>query len=152
MNIEVCYSSKNQGMEVEIISSESIKPSSFPPYVHLKSFKLSILDQLSPFTYTSLVFFYTLKQSNDPLHLSHALKTSLSKALSEFYLLAGAIKGHTQILANALGALFQVAKVYGAMSEFLNQPSFESLSQLIPFRSAPIISSSTMEPSKIQPY
>ncbi|KGN53106.1 stemmadenine O-acetyltransferase [Cucumis sativus] len=138
-------------MEVEIISSETIKPSSFPQSLHLKSFKLSVLDQLSPFTYTSLVFFYTLNNeelSNEDtaLHLSQPLKTSLSKALSaDFYLLAGTIKHNKQILANGVGALYQVARVQGAMSKVLNQPSFESLSQLLPFRSLQIMSSSTKE-------
>lgn len=146
---------KPKGMEVEIISSETIKPSSFPQSLHLKSFKLSVLDQLSPFTYTSLVFFYTLNNeelSNEDtaLHLSQPLKTSLSKALSaDFYLLAGTIKHNKQILANGVGALYQVARVQGAMSKVLNQPSFESLSQLLPFRSLQIMSSSTKEASKI---
>ncbi|XP_022955993.1 salutaridinol 7-O-acetyltransferase-like [Cucurbita moschata] len=132
-------------MEVEIISSETIKPSSFPP--SLRSLKLSVLDQLSPFTYTSLVFFYSLKHSHVPLHLSHPLKASLSHALSDFYLLAGAIKDNTHILDNGVGALFQVARVHRTMPEFLNQPSFESLSQLIPFRYVQTRSLSTMEPS-----
>ncbi|KAL0547293.1 hypothetical protein IC582_017223 [Cucumis melo] len=136
-------------MEVEIISSETIKPSSFPQSLHLKSFKLSVLDQLSPFSYTSLVFFYTLnnEESNyDTLHyLSQPLKTSLSKALSDFYLLAGTIKDNKQILADGVGALYRVARVHGAMSKFFNQPSFESLSQLLPFRSVQIMPSSTME-------
>ncbi|XP_022145192.1 vinorine synthase-like [Momordica charantia] len=131
---------KKKAMEVEIISTETITPSSSPPSLHLKFFKLSLLDQLSPFTYTSLVFFYALDATHDDLLLSDGLKTSLSKALTEFYLLAGAVENNTEILGNGVGALFQTARVHGAMLEFLKQSSFESLSRLIPYQSVPSLS------------
>ena len=44
-------------MDVDIISREIIKPSS-PAIHHIKPFKLSLLDQITPTTYASLILFY----------------------------------------------------------------------------------------------
>ncbi|KAL0380054.1 UNVERIFIED_CONTAM: Vinorine synthase [Sesamum angustifolium] len=81
---------------VHVISKELIKPSS-PTPDHLKTVKLSVLDQLTPPVYISLLFFYEadelkgLASSSDPAQICHHLKQSLSKTLTSFYPLAGKI-------------------------------------------------------------
>ncbi|KAL0397401.1 UNVERIFIED_CONTAM: Stemmadenine O-acetyltransferase [Sesamum calycinum] len=81
---------------VHVISKELIKPSS-PTPDHLKTVKLSVLDQLTPPVYISLIFFYEadelkgLASSTDQAQICHHLKQSLSKTLTSFYPLAGKI-------------------------------------------------------------
>ncbi|KAI3936678.1 hypothetical protein MKX01_034107 [Papaver californicum] len=46
-------------MKVEVVSREIIKPS-YPTPHHLKSFKLSLLDQLSPPFHVPFIFYYPI--------------------------------------------------------------------------------------------
>ena len=75
--------------KVEIIKRETIKPSS-PTPSHLKTYKLSLLDQLTPVVYVNIVFFYPKNEITFE-QKSHQLKKSLSKSLTRFYALAGRI-------------------------------------------------------------
>lgn len=80
---------------VEITSRKIIKPSSPTPY-HLKTLKLSLLDQLFPPTlYGPLVFLYTNHWHGADFvsKASKRLQESLSKTLVLFYPLAGRLKG-----------------------------------------------------------
>ncbi|KAK8977606.1 hypothetical protein V6N11_013391 [Hibiscus sabdariffa] len=67
-----------------------IKPSSSKLHL-LKPFKLSLLDQLSPKTYSSIILFYTKPGDS---HFSDQLKQSLSKALTQFYPVSGRLKNN----------------------------------------------------------
>ena len=60
--LKINLSGKKMKMDVDIISTEITKPSS-PAIHHLKPFKLSVLDQLSPTTYAPLILFVRLKIS-----------------------------------------------------------------------------------------
>jgi hypothetical protein len=84
-------------MEVEIISKECIKPSS-PTPPSLKTYKLSLLDQVVPSAYIPMIFFYPMNKSishsvvDIVSQRSHLLKQSLSNTLTRFYPFAGKIK------------------------------------------------------------
>ena len=74
-------------MEINIISTENIKPSS-PTPDHLRSFKVSLLDQLAPHFYVPLVLFYSADEFRSKSVLNPSakeicdqLKKSLSKPL-----------------------------------------------------------------------
>ncbi|KAL7176992.1 hypothetical protein ACSBR2_030346 [Camellia fascicularis] len=80
--------------DVEIVSSETIKPSS-PTPSHLKTFNLSLLDQINlPFYIPTTIFYSPTINAKQTLQ---NLKDSLAKALSIFYPLAGRIKDHLSI-------------------------------------------------------
>ncbi|KAF3431114.1 hypothetical protein FNV43_RR25844 [Rhamnella rubrinervis] len=113
-------------MKIEISARETIKPSS-PTPIHLQSFKLSLLDQLAPPVYISLVFFYPKNDdvpSTDHLldHKSHHLKNSLSQALTRFYPLAGRIKDDKSVDCHDDGAHYVEARCHGLLSSFLQHP------------------------------
>ncbi|XP_038687457.1 stemmadenine O-acetyltransferase-like [Tripterygium wilfordii] len=126
--------------EVYATSPEIIKPSS-PTPDHLRSFKLSALEQLVDGNVYSPVWnFYP--SSKDDRHMSMSmearlvtLKNSLSKTLTRFYPLAGRISSDsTTVDCNDEGALFRQAKVSCDMDDFLQQVSweFELLDKLLP--------------------
>ncbi|KAG6582063.1 Salutaridinol 7-O-acetyltransferase, partial [Cucurbita argyrosperma subsp. sororia] len=117
-------------MEVKVLSRETIIPSS-PTPPHLKSFKLSLLDQLSPMLYTPLLFFYPITKTYDPNPTMATLKDSLSQTLTRFYLLAGRIVGKS-IHCSDQGAVFIEASVSCNMSHILKQPNNEVLRKLLP--------------------
>ncbi|KAK3211956.1 hypothetical protein Dsin_016662 [Dipteronia sinensis] len=92
-------------MEVSIISREIIKPSSTTPN-HLRTQKLSHLDQMNIDTFISIIFFY----DKAPKHCDQ-LKTSLSQTLSHYYPLAGQVKDHLSVDCNEYGVTFVKAQV-----------------------------------------
>ncbi|KAF9588175.1 hypothetical protein IFM89_007864 [Coptis chinensis] len=123
---------------VEVISKETIKPSS-PTPLHLRTFKLSRIDQYAFPVYVPLVLFYsTNKGSNkgeydvkEDKRLDH-LKKSLSEILTHFYILGGRIDGNQFIDCNDEGVNFFEARVNGKVSEMLNHPIPEELNKLLP--------------------
>ncbi|XP_004152093.1 stemmadenine O-acetyltransferase [Cucumis sativus] len=125
-------------MEVKVLSKETIIPSS-PTPPHLQTFQLSLLDQLSPMLYIPLLLFYPMKRSydhidqhdQDPKKTIATLKTSLSKTLSRFYLLAGRIIDKS-IHCNDKGAVFMEATINTNMFDILKEPNNEVLTKLLP--------------------
>lgn len=79
-------------MKIEIISKETIRPS-FPTPPHLKSYRLSLLDQLAPPIYVPIVLFFSADGFPTSEQLDHRLKKSLAETLTRFYPLAGKING-----------------------------------------------------------
>ena len=129
-------------MAVEIVRRETIKPSS-PTPPHLKSFKLSSLDQIAPLIYIQLVLFYpnNNNNNNDVIITSDQivkhLKKSLSEALTRFYPLAGRLANNTAIECDdGEGALFVEAKFNGFLSTFLDKPNEEVLERFLPAKAA----------------
>lgn len=121
-------------MEVQVISREYIKPSS-PTPTHLKTFKISLLDQLTPPAYVPTVFYYPISEANYNIkQVLSRLKTSLSETLSHFYPLAGRLKDHMSFDCNCEGILFIETQVNCHMSEFLKQPKLEVLHQFVPYQ------------------
>ncbi|XP_020230462.1 stemmadenine O-acetyltransferase [Cajanus cajan] len=118
-------------MEVEIISSQFIKPSF--PTTHPKSHKLSILDQYMPPAYIPMLLFYSIDQNTQAIvdiitqKRMKQLKESLSQTLNLFYPFAGRIKDKVTIDCNDEGVHFTEAKVSCSLVEFFNQPNLSSL-------------------------
>ncbi|KAI3841927.1 hypothetical protein MKX03_007965 [Papaver bracteatum] len=103
-------------MEVEIISKETIKPS-IQTLQHLKTFKLSSLDQFRPSHYIPLILFYT-PDLVDRIDKDH-LKKSFSETLSRFYPLAGRIKDkNTWVDCTDQGVDYIEARIHGKISDF----------------------------------
>lgn len=120
---------------MEIISHEMIKPSTPTPF-HLRSLKLSLLDQMSPPIYVPLIFFYSHDQLTHQ-NLSHGqvsqlLKQSLSQILTVFYPLAGRIQKNSVIDCDDSGAEFVEAHVHTQLSEVIDEPCMEELKKLEP--------------------
>lgn len=103
-------------MEVDFISKETIKPSIQTPQ-HLKTFKLSSLDQFRPSHYIPLILFYT-PDSVDQIDKDH-LKKSFSETLTRFYPLAGRIKDkNTWVDCTDEGVDYIEARIHGKISDF----------------------------------
>jgi len=83
-------------LRIEIMQRETIKSSS-PTPLHLRSLKLSLLDQFMPVLHIPLLLFYP-RNGNHTDHLAKAtersllLKTSMSEALTHFYPFAGRLR------------------------------------------------------------
>ncbi|POO00197.1 Transferase [Trema orientale] len=123
--------------KVEIIRKETIKPSS-PTPSHLKSYKLSVLDQLGPPVYCRMVYFYTNNDATNTTSTSNEqksqqLKRSLSESLARFYPIAGRVNNNTAIECNDEGAEYVEARNHGLLSTFLEQPAdLEALEEFLP--------------------
>ncbi|KAL4638759.1 hypothetical protein ACB092_03G169400 [Castanea dentata] len=122
-------------MEINIISTENIKPSS-PTPDHLSSFKVSLLDQLAPHFYVPLVLFYSADEFRsknvDHIQICDQLKKSLSKILTHFYPLAGSLKGNSFVECDDEGASYVEARVNIDLSEILQNPDMNILMQFLP--------------------
>ncbi|KAL4012402.1 hypothetical protein IC575_029504 [Cucumis melo] len=118
-------------LKIEIISTETIKPSSPTPSTH-RHHKLSFLDQFAPASYTPLLFFYP--GDADHRDRCRKLKESLAETLSRFYLLAGTLVEDYLVECNDEGVAFSEARVSGSLSEVMENPNdVASLNRLLPF-------------------
>ncbi|KAL6191011.1 hypothetical protein ACLB2K_037404 [Fragaria x ananassa] len=114
-----------------VIGKDSIRPSSLTP-IQLKSFNLSLLDQLAPATYIPMLLFYTTSDLTAAAGRTLQLKKSLSETLTRFYPFAGRIKDNFSIDCNDDGAGFTEAQVSCFLSDILKAPDHEVLKQLLP--------------------
>ncbi|KAA8529712.1 hypothetical protein F0562_034188 [Nyssa sinensis] len=122
-------------VEVEVITIETIKPSS-PTTHHLRNYQLSFLDQISPPVFMPLVLFYPLDHGETKLSnvdKSNQLKTSLAEALTRFYPLAGRVIGNLSINCNDDGVPFIEARANCQLSEVLCNPIPGELNKFIPY-------------------
>ncbi|XP_022738488.1 vinorine synthase-like [Durio zibethinus] len=119
-------------MKSEIVSRQTIRPCNpTPPY--LKTFKLSLLDQISPGIHGNMTFFYPSNETTDDFSdKSKLLQDSISKTLSLFYPLGGRLRDAATIDCNDEGAFFVEATVNIKLSEFLNQPDFNLMDHFLP--------------------
>ncbi|XP_022719970.1 vinorine synthase-like [Durio zibethinus] len=118
-------------MEVQIMSRETIKPSSPTPH-HLRTYKLCLFDQLASPFYIPIILFYSATDHENPGIKSDHLKNSLSKALTLFYPFAGRVKDDLTIDCNDDGATFIEAQLGCDLSFVLEDPKIEVLQQLLP--------------------
>nr|GLL34881.1 vinorine synthase-like isoform X1 [Ipomoea trifida] len=120
-------------LKVEFLSKElMIKPSS-PTPPHLKTFKLSFLDQIAPPFFIPLIFFFHhAAPADDHGRSSQLLKQSLSKVLTLFYPLAGRIKGNDFVDCSDDGALWVEARVHGFLKDVVENPLMEELEKFVP--------------------
>ncbi|XVE56272.1 hypothetical protein DITRI_Ditri03aG0225200 [Diplodiscus trichospermus] len=130
-------------MEVDIVSKEFIKPSSPTPH-HLRTHRLSFLDQFVPSIYVPMVFFYMNQETSIPLSdivafnskRSQLLKQSLSETLTIFYPFAGRIKDSLSINCNDEGAYYVEARVNRPLTEYLKLPDLSFIPQLLPAKAS----------------
>ncbi|XP_057489883.1 stemmadenine O-acetyltransferase-like [Actinidia eriantha] len=131
---------------VRVISTETIRPSSPTPH-HLRTHKISFLDQLHPTIFSHVALYYLVDKTNgngnrnlpDVLNL---LKESLSKTLTRFYPLAGRIKDDLlSIDCNDEGLYYSEALVNCHLRDFLKNPDLDLLNHFYP-----------CHPTKTQPY
>lgn len=114
-------------LEVEIITEETITPSS-PTPDHLRHYHLSFLDQISPPVYNPLLLFY---QNHHPT--TTVLKHSLSNTLTSFYPLAGRIRDNISILCDDQGIPFKESTVNCSFHDLIHNPTPSQLNKLLPF-------------------
>ncbi|XP_062110557.1 stemmadenine O-acetyltransferase-like [Humulus lupulus] len=129
-------------VEVEVISKEIITPSS-PTPSHLRHYRLSYLDQISPQTYNPLVLFYELDDDYQDHHngsinidqISNKIKNSLSEVLTLYYPLAGRVKNNRFVDCNDEGIPYSVARVKSPshLSDAINNPAPKELNKFLPF-------------------
>ncbi|EEF47535.1 Salutaridinol 7-O-acetyltransferase, putative [Ricinus communis] len=122
-------------LEIEVISEEIIKPSS-PTPDHLRHYKLSFLDQISPPVYNPLLLFYPtdgrVKSNNAQKY--DQLKQSLSQVLTYYYPLAGRIKDNNLVDCNDEGVPFLQAQAIACrLSDAVNNPMPTEFRKLLPF-------------------
>ncbi|KAJ4713817.1 Vinorine synthase [Melia azedarach] len=104
-------------MEIKIISTEIIKPSSPTPQ-HLRTHKLFLPNHVMPDLYVPFTFFYSSPRENlKPMNnnkISVHLKNALSKTLTYYYPFAGQNIDGVSTQCNDHGAIFietQVANI-----------------------------------------
>ncbi|XP_019159449.1 PREDICTED: vinorine synthase-like isoform X1 [Ipomoea nil] len=116
-------------LKVELLSKEMmmIKPSS-PTPPHLKTLKLSFIDQTSPPFLAPFVFFFNHASADS----SQLLKQSLSKVLTLFYPLAGRVRGNDFIDCSDDGALWVEARVHGFLKDVVENPLMEEIEKFLP--------------------
>ncbi|CAK9168614.1 unnamed protein product, partial [Ilex paraguariensis] len=123
-------------MKVDIISSELIKPSS-PTPSEFRDFKLSFLDERIPPTYVPLIFYYSQNESTSNIkqsHMSNILKESLSQALTQFYPLAGRMKGQISVDCSDEGVCYVEAQVDSELTDIIECSEAKVFDQLIPYK------------------
>jgi len=132
-NIEVNHQLERQfiTMEIELLSRETIKPSS-PTPSHLKIYPLSFIDNIICRNYLPLLYFYNPNGSIDQSSKTSQLRKSLSQLLSKYYPFAGRIKDKITIECNDQGVLFLVTKIKNKLSEVLQNPIEKLLNPLFP--------------------
>ncbi|PPS00746.1 hypothetical protein GOBAR_AA19920 [Gossypium barbadense] len=132
-------------MVVEMMFKESIKPSCPTPY-HLRTYRLSLLDQLMPSAHVPMIFFYS-PINTDFNHMNivgerlERLKQSLSETLTIFYPFAGTIKDGLYIDCNDNGVQYVEAKVSCCLSEILSNPDILMIRKLLPSNISRLVSS-----------
>ncbi|KAG6765182.1 hypothetical protein POTOM_029202 [Populus tomentosa] len=124
-------------IDIEIVSRENIKPSS-PIVQHKKPYKLSLLDQLTPTTYSSIIFFYPNTNGVNSNSITKTrtdhLKKSLSETLDIYYPLSGRVKDNLFIDSFNEGVPSIEARVNCSLFDFLKHFEIESLNHFLPFQ------------------
>ncbi|KAK9733802.1 hypothetical protein RND81_04G093200 [Saponaria officinalis] len=127
---------------VKVTSREMIKPSSPTPN-DKKIVYLSLIDQIVPLVYNSILLFFQNDPNNNNNHLfntiekrSKLLKQSLSEILVDFYPLAGRVRENELINCNDEGVEFCEANITSnkTLTQFIENPSVLELRALLPFQ------------------
>ncbi|ESR45467.1 HXXXD-type acyl-transferase family protein [Citrus sinensis] len=114
-------------METQIIARECIKPSS-PTPLHLKYYKLCLLDQYPNHYYAPRYLFYPFNLSGTAdigaivSKRLQLLKQSLSETLVRYYPLAGKMTDNYSVDCNDEGVYFVEARALISLNEFLSKP------------------------------
>nr|XP_004485524.2 BAHD acyltransferase BIA1-like [Cicer arietinum] len=128
-------SSSNCEVKLETLNRVLIKPSK-PTPPNLQTFKLSLLDQLSPNFHGNTTFFYpnynNINHSSHFLEKSKLLQNSLSQTLTLFYPLAGNLQDAATINCNDGGVFFIESQTNTTLSEILTNPDFDTFECFLP--------------------
>ena len=120
-------------MEIGIVSREVVRPSSLNVHL-LKPFRISLLDQLTPTTFSPLILFYPMRNTHlKGTQISTQLKESLSKTLDRFYPFAGRVRDNLIINDYDEGVPYIETRVNTHLFEFLQNPPMERLDQCLPY-------------------
>ncbi|XP_038686719.1 salutaridinol 7-O-acetyltransferase-like [Tripterygium wilfordii] len=120
-------------MEIEIISRECVNPSSPTPH-HLRTYKISLIDQFGSPALTSSLFFYPPSQATSisMTKRSQLLKHSLSRTLTLYYPIAGRFIDNLSIDCNDKGLCYMVARANCDLQDYLKQPDLSKLAKFVP--------------------
>ncbi|KAL5708302.1 shikimate O-hydroxycinnamoyltransferase [Ranunculus cassubicifolius] len=122
-------------MEIVITSRETIKPST-PTPPHLRTFKLSLIDQYQMRTvYMRAILFYSAQGDANRFEttkMSNQLKESLSKTLTQFYQVCGKLEGNESVDCNDNGLEYYEAQANEPLQSVLTSPDALKLNQLLP--------------------
>ncbi|KAI3879127.1 hypothetical protein MKX03_010631 [Papaver bracteatum] len=142
-------------MKVELVLKENIKPSC-PTPSHLKSFKLSFLDQLAPSFYVPLLLYYcddkSRSESREIDDRCRVIKKSLAETLTKFYQLAGKVIDNRYVDCNDDGVDYFETKVSNCqLSQLIQYPDvYSRVRELLPCNPYPPDISSTNRPLSVQ--
>ena len=127
-------------MKVQILSRKFIKPAT-PTPPHLRSLKVSSIDQLQPPIHAAFILYYLANGDENGDHRSKRLEKSLSEILTLYYPVAGRyIRDKQMIDCNDEGVEFLEAQVSGQLAQLIQGEKLEELNHLLP---RPIQSTST---------
>ncbi|XP_074289254.1 stemmadenine O-acetyltransferase-like [Silene latifolia] len=120
-------------LEVRIISIETIKPLT-PTPSHLKTYTLSLVDQIHPPYYSTMLLFYPNTIETRPGGIDIVgLKSSLSETLSKFYLFAGRCNDDFTVSCNDQGIPFIETRVDCRLYDFLTSSNkLDNMNKLTP--------------------
>nr|QNR60311.1 triacylinositol acetyltransferase [Solanum quitoense] len=123
-------------LEIEIQTRKMLKPSTPTPN-HLRTLKLSLLDQIASRKYVPVLFHYLPTSSSEGIAIaSEKLQNSLAETLTNFYPLAGRFReDEFSIHCNDEGVEYVETKVVNAnLAEFLHQEpkNIELLNDFLP--------------------
>ncbi|GAB4829310.1 hypothetical protein Ancab_018980 [Ancistrocladus abbreviatus] len=113
---------------------ELIQPS-VPTSPHLRAYKFSMLDQLSPSVYVPVILFYPNQfpvTAENMLEISRKLKNSLARTLAQYYPFAGRVEDKVTIDCNDEGVEFSEAGISHKLADILKQPQSEMLGMFLP--------------------
>ncbi|MED6220022.1 hypothetical protein PIB30_041100 [Stylosanthes scabra] len=131
LSMEEEHMARIEGMEMELICKESMKPSSATP-LNLKTYPLSFFDVTTTPQYMPILYFYHPKQIENQESMIALLKESLQEALSAYYPIAGRFKGQLAIDCNDEGVPLLITKLKCHLSNFLKNPITPNLLPLFP--------------------
>ncbi|GAA0152782.1 hypothetical protein LIER_11176 [Lithospermum erythrorhizon] len=109
--------------KIELLSKKLTKPSSSTPD-HLRTYKLSFLDQLQCLKYLPTTLFYENNSSNNANQPSsfEYIEQALADVLSFYYPYAGTLADNVSIDCNDMGVMFTEVRIQCSIFEFLKQP------------------------------
>nr|GEW85300.1 pelargonidin 3-O-(6-caffeoylglucoside) 5-O-(6-O-malonylglucoside) 4'''-malonyltransferase-like [Tanacetum cinerariifolium] len=106
-------------MEITNKASKFIKPSTPTPSA-LRNYNISFFDEQQPEVNVPIILYYSASQSDNDVNIYNHFESSLSKALTIFYPLAGRyVRDNLLIDCSDQGALYVQAKSNFQLTEFL---------------------------------
>lgn len=124
--------------QVEVLSTETIKPSS-PTPDHLRHHNLAYLDQIQPPIFMPMVLFYPKEPDHNDEDLisiheqrCSKIKKALSDTLVKFYPLAGRVHGTQYVDCNDEGAYYVEAKTDCKISDIIENPNPKDFNKFLP--------------------